>query len=445
MSAKSAKATPEKRLFISLITRDISLADAILDLLDNSINSAVSALGLDLDEPSDYIALLDRKKTNSTVRIDINFDDKEFSLEDNAEGISLSDAENRVFKFGRSVDDDNGHSNRDDTLSVYGIGMKRAIFKIGDHVQIKSRHRAKGFEMDLKVSDWERTKQDRWEIPISETPKAKKSETGTRIVIENLFPDIARRISDGAFEGDLISKISRTYSYFLERVVSVQVNGKIVEPSDLKFGDNIASDSFNLDDVSCSVIAGIYVPEGKFYQAAQAGWYVFCNGRAVAFADKTSLTGWGTAFLPTFQPKHRPFLGLVFFTADDPELLPWTTTKASINQESAIWQHSLRVMSKVGRQITAFLDGRYSDDGTEISSGELAKAAGKATSAFASPSTKSTSFKVVRKKRTTTSIQITVEKSDLDEVKEYLGDRRMPNTEVGRHIFDYYLDNVVRD
>ena len=34
-----AIASPEKRFFIHLITKDITLEDAILDLIDNSINS----------------------------------------------------------------------------------------------------------------------------------------------------------------------------------------------------------------------------------------------------------------------------------------------------------------------------------------------------------------------------------------------------------------------
>lgn len=444
MTTHQATATPEKRLFISLITRDISLADAILDLLDNSINSAISKQRLELHTPSAYISLLERKKGKATTKVSIAFDEKHFIMEDDAAGISLKDAEDRVFKFGRSPDDGSGHANEDDTLSVYGIGMKRAIFKIGDHVQIVSKSAEDGFSMDLRVRAWEKLAQDRWSIPIGVMKHRQGQRTGTSIEIKELFPDIARRIGDSSFEGELVRKISRTYSYFLERVVSVEVNGVTVQPSDLRFGENLASQHFELEGVSCAVIAGLYIPEGKFFSASQAGWYVFCNGRAVAFADKTEMTGWGN-FLPTFQPKHRPFLGLVFFTAEDPENLPWTTTKASINQESAIWQHSLRIMSSIGRQVTTYLDGRYSDDGTEISTAELAQAAGKATSAFAAPSRATSTFRVTKVRKTTTSIQITVEKNELDEIKEYLGDKRMPNAEVGRLIFDYYLENVVRD
>ncbi len=438
-----AKANPHKRLFISLITRDISLADAVLDLLDNAINSAIQRLKLELSKPADYIGLLERKVRNSTTKISIAFDEGRFEMRDNADGISLEDATERVFMFGRPDDQADDHA-KDDTLSVYGIGMKRAIFKIGNNVQIASKHKKSGFNMDLDVRAWEALPQDTWEIEIEPVEYDKSLPTGTDITITELFPDISKRISDGSFESELITKIARTYSYFLERVVTVEVNGQSVAPSDLSFGDNTSSDYFELSNVSCAVKAGIGVPDGKTYTADRAGWYVFCNGRAVAFAEKTALTGWGT-MLPTFQPKHRPFLGLVIFTSEDPESLPWTTTKSSINEESAVWQHTLRVMQKVGRQITSFLDKRYSEDGTEISAQELATVAGKKVSVFKMPAQTTTTFHAVRQKPTMTSIQIRVKISDVDKIRTFLGRRTMPNTEVGHHIFDYFLNEVVGD
>lgn len=443
MTVVEAKANPHKRLFISLITRDISLADAVLDLLDNAINSAIQKLGLSLSRPEDYIALLSRKVLKSTTKVAINFDDKHFEMIDNAAGIRLKDAQERVFMFGRDGEDD-GALAHDDTLSVYGIGMKRALFKIGDRVVINSRHRETGFHMNLGVRAWEKLPQDRWSIPIEPVPYNKTVETGTDIRITDLFPDIARRIDDGSFQGELKNKISRTYAYFLERIISVSVNGETIQPEALEFGDNLSTDHFDLSGISCAVMAGIRQTDGKFYVADKAGWYVFCNGRAVAFADKTTLTGWGN-LLPIFQPKHRPFLGLVFFTAEDREKLPWTTTKSSINEESAAWQHALRVMQRVGRTITSFLDNRYSDDGTEITKDELSEVAGKTVSAFKMPTQEIRTFRAVRQKPKMTSIQIKILISELDEVRSYLGNRSMPNTEVGRHIFDYFLNEVVRD
>jgi hypothetical protein len=59
MAAKLlADARPEKRLFISLVTRDISLIDAFLDIVDNSINAALEPLSAKLKTADDYQRLL---------------------------------------------------------------------------------------------------------------------------------------------------------------------------------------------------------------------------------------------------------------------------------------------------------------------------------------------------------------------------------------------------
>lgn len=442
MSAKiNADASPEKRLFISLLTRDISLVDAILDLIDNCINSAIILGHERLVKPTDYLSLLHRKPKKGLPIININFDQHGFSISDTCGGIPLKHAERDVFRFGREAPD---RTDLADRLSVYGIGLKRAIFKIGDRVEMISSHPSGGFKMDLRVRQWERLVQQRWSIPIQDYRGKLDGHYGTTVEITDLYPDIKKRIGDGTFEADLTRRVGRSYNYFLQRVVTLTINEKIVEPLDIKFGKNIASRSFVLDGVSCAVMAGIGIPKGKFHVADVAGWYIFCNGRAVAFADKTSLTGWGT-FLPVFQPKHRPFIGFVFFTSKQPEELPWTTTKSSINQESSVWQHALRVMGVVGKQITSYLDKRYSDAGTEISTDELSEVAGDPESALSAISRKARTFRYSKRKRITTSVQFSVKTAEVGEIRRYLGQRTMSNSEIGRHTFDYFLENVVRE
>ena len=41
MAIREAQTTPSKAFFVSMLTRDIDLQDAILDLLDNCIDGAV--------------------------------------------------------------------------------------------------------------------------------------------------------------------------------------------------------------------------------------------------------------------------------------------------------------------------------------------------------------------------------------------------------------------
>ena len=49
-----ANANPEKRLFISLITRDISLTDAVIDLMDNSVNAAMKSVRNSFETAADF-------------------------------------------------------------------------------------------------------------------------------------------------------------------------------------------------------------------------------------------------------------------------------------------------------------------------------------------------------------------------------------------------------
>lgn len=211
-------------------------------------------------------------------------------------------------------------------------------------------------------------------------------------------------------------------------------------------GKNFASDNFAREGVNCSIVAGIGRPIDGRFLAENSGWFIFCNGRAVAFADKSSLTGWGS-LLPTFQPKHRPFLGLVFFVSDYAERLPWATTKSSINEESLIWQEAKRRMADVGRQVTSYLDRRYGEGGTDISPAELDEVSGTDVSAFtavaASKRTFKTSTKHQQKPSEETSIQYKVKTEKVEQIKTYLGKRTMSNSDVGRYTFDYFLSNEV--
>lgn len=437
-----ANAQPEKRLFIHLITRDISLVAAVLDLLDNSINSAAEARQLDLSNPTSFMGLLSGEKPDKLPLIAIEFDSSTFKMSDECGGIRLQDAQERVFAFGRPTEQAEGHT---DTLSVYGIGMKRALFKLGNVVEIDSANRSGGFDMALNVDAWQKKKQAKWQFPISaRSTKLAKGIYGTEIRVKDLYPDIRNRLTDERFEGDLIDRISETYSYFLDRIVRVEVNGTHVEGFPLEIGSNQAEESFVIDDVGCTVLAGISRLKGQFYRAEDAGWYIYCNGRAVAVADKSELTGWGV-FLPAFQPKHRPFLGVVFFASAHLESLPWTTTKASINEESAVWQAALRRMASVAKPVVNALDRRYTNEGTEVSTKELDEFAGRPVSALSSITGTARAFAAPKPRRTTTSIQYNVKITERDQVREYLGDRSMSNSEIGRFTFEHYLTNVVGD
>src|SRR6266568_8834447 len=89
----TALAIPTKQFFVSMLTRDISLADAILDLVDNCLDGALRlANGDDVDYGQHF------------VKIELAAD--HFSIEDNCGGIPRDIAKKYAFKMGREPDDD---------------------------------------------------------------------------------------------------------------------------------------------------------------------------------------------------------------------------------------------------------------------------------------------------------------------------------------------------
>ena len=439
-----ALASPEKRLFISLITRDISLADAFLDLVDNSINAAIAPIASRLKTAADYVAVLDEHAHEVLSSIKILITETKISISDNAAGISAALAREHVFKFGRADAD----KESTDRLSVYGIGLKRAMFKMGNRIKMISNHVSGGFSMDLDVAKWARDTRQPWVIDLSSRRPVESSESGTTIEISELTSEVKSRIKDGIFIEQLKKRISRTYTFFLGKIVEISVNGDSITDIPILISANKVVENFKTGGVSCAISAGIGEPDarGRYVQEA-SGFYVFCNGRTVIFGDRGELTGWtGSPNLPLFQPKHRPFVCVVFFVAADPETLPWTTTKIAINEESEVWQEARRKMIIAGKQVTSWLDNRYSGDGTEVSLTEVREAGGKTGTALAASAAPTQSFKVPKKEPPREiRIQYSALATDVAKIAKYLRKPGMGGAEVGRYTFDYFLKNRVRD
>ena len=269
-----ADASPEKRLFISLLTRDITMIAAFLDLIDNSINAAVVPFAHKLRTASDYANILTENIVRPSVNIDLTVSDTEIAVIDSANGISAQAAASKVFKFGRSQDEER----EDDRLSVYGIGLKRAFFKLGNRVRIVSDHVEGGFELDLNVATWARKGELPWTFRLEPREAVTEGQCGTRIHVSELYPETTRRMRDGVFCGQLRESVSKIYAYYLSTFVRVFVNGDSVAGLALEVAKNRSSDRFDLNGVTCAITAGIGVPEAGKYRERASGRFYFAMG-----------------------------------------------------------------------------------------------------------------------------------------------------------------------
>ena len=108
-----------------MITRDLGIIDCILDLVDNALDKAVESQELDV------MTILTNGASNKKATkclISMTLSDQSFRIDDTCGGISIEEAKNKMFLFGDSSLRSAGAG-----LSVYGIGMKRAFFKLGPH------------------------------------------------------------------------------------------------------------------------------------------------------------------------------------------------------------------------------------------------------------------------------------------------------------------------
>lgn len=446
MTTKLANAYPRKHFFLEMFTRDISLEDCILDLIDNSIDGLIRANKIDIST-----SILkngngsQEPRVKPLPKIDVRFAEDSFEITDLCGGIERTYALREVFNFGHAEGETGG------ALGVYGIGLKRAIFKIGNFFHMESRTIENGFEVNLDVREWSQKdgKLEDWRIPLEFKTGAKTTgQTGTKIKITQLRPEVVMRMNDGILEQRLRTIISQTYGLFIGRYVEILVKGTPVEPFQIPIGvsDDVrpAHDEFQDGEVLVRLFASLAARgQNQEWKAETAGWYALCNGRIVVAADKTELTGWGSGPLPQFHGgKFRGFVGVAFFQSSNSLALPWTTTKRGLNRESPVYQNARNRMRGVARPIITFLDSMYKPDALEETFGRNIADQVKST-ALSSIANKPASTFIVnlprRAPKTTKRVQYDAEIADLERIKKHIKKSSWGANSVGKFTFEHYL------
>src|SRR5260370_3189745 len=223
-----ASAEVRKQFFIEMFTRDISLEDCVLDLIDNSLDSyllkhetSISQLVFGRDG---------NPKTDDLGKIDVTCNERQVKVVDTCGGIVRRRAMGEVFCFGHDEDDQVGK------LGAYGVGMKRALFKIGNNFHIVSRTPKEGFEVRFRLNDWAETKE--WNIPITFIEGAdSEKKAGTSITVPELHNEEALRIKEGGLPNNILVDAATTYPFFLGQSVSLRFNDTAWIPDLMNLGE----------------------------------------------------------------------------------------------------------------------------------------------------------------------------------------------------------------
>lgn len=250
-------------------------------------------------------------------------------------------------------------------IGVYGVGLNRALFKLGKVSHLKTDTGKERAELILNTVDY--LKSDDWELPAEEFPS--KGVVGTEIEIRQLPSDIAQNFADDAWVDSLRDELGRRYGRFIEKKLVLLVNKKAVRNLEPQIRDD-----------------GPFDPQYKFYKTeegvaihiqygqnvghrftsepdydaernkaipAETGWTVLCNERAILLSDQTHKTGWDTKFHTEFYG----FVGSVSFVGD-PEKLPWNTTKIDVDLNNPAYQMALKDMRRFTEDWRSFAEKR---------------------------------------------------------------------------------------
>jgi Histidine kinase-, DNA gyrase B-, and HSP90-like ATPase len=438
-------ASPTRAFFVRMLTRDISLEDCILDLVDNSIDGAWALSG---QRPSELTA----DDTLSNFTIDISLRPEAFSISDNCGGIDIDDAVDYAFTFGRK----DAEPRAEFSVGVYGIGMKRAVFKLGNTISIFSTYREQngsltGFVVPIDVAEWVSDSSEHWDFDLN--PHEPAENPGVVIDVADLAEETSRKFQDPTYEQNLRYALARNYILPLMRGLTINVNGRAVQGTSFIWQESEdikpLRSSYDDDGVLVEIVAGMSKappndtePEQTSRADRTSGWYVICNGRAVLVADRTIVTGWGRGTWPSWHPQYNGFVGVALFSAADPTKLPMTTTKRSVDTSSGIYLRALSQMEEPTRTWINYTNARKAE--REVAERQEREARNvELTNVQENSRLQLPRFTAPTQREAVANVLYAVPRKRLRNLAAALGNINMPYREVGTRSFDFAYEEFV--
>ena len=355
----SANASPTKDFFVRMLTRDISIEDTIFDLIDNCHDGLLRTTALPTAR--------ERLATYGSFWARLTIEEDWFSIEDNCGGIPITLAETEAFRMGRPL----GDRDKDlGTVGIYGIGMKRALFKIGREAVVTSRYtELDEFEVVIPA-DWRDNDED-WTFEMRPVEPPNLAERGTRIMVTSLNAEVREAFTRISFLEDLQKQIGQTYALIMRQGFKIFLNDIQIDPSEVQIFVPSTEESIGpyalqgvIDGVEVALACGLYRPLANVTEIDDeqesrrtkndAGWTVICNDRVILYQDRSHLTGWGAGVVPSFHNQFIAIAGVVIFRSKDAAKLPLTTTKRGIDVGSFVYAKALDYMMKATKIFTDF-------------------------------------------------------------------------------------------
>lgn len=371
---------PTKRFFVDMLPRDIELDDAILDLVDNCVDGAM--------RQARNMGAFNNRYRGMVCELQVT--PERFSIKDNCGGIPQTHFD-AAFRLGRPMFKLDGDL---PTVGMYGIGMKRAIFKMAKSAVVESRSGTFCRKVEY-TEDWltpSHENDDDWNLVVEALGEDPHSEDGVLILIEDLKDDVKRRFSRSDLVEELRNKIGEVFGYIMQAGFTILLNDMPITPKRVQVinSETIKPYVYHgvVDAVDIRVTIGAFRPlakQGELESATtaagtskgRAGITVVCNDRVVLVENTASVTGWGVGKIPQFHPQFRAITGLIEFQSDDAQRLPVSSTKRDLDTNAQSYNEARnRAMEGLRRftQLTNAWKGLERELTAELSAENLVEA-----------------------------------------------------------------------
>lgn len=336
----SVDTEPDKAAVVESLTRDVSVEACVYDLVDNSIDAARDTF---LRSATAGEALPDSYEV-AEIKLALGGDG--LTIEDNCGGIPVDRLKKMVLRFGKRSEHESG-------IGVFGVGLNRAIFKLGRVTHLRTDTGTQRAELVLNAREYLKT--DGWDLPAEEFPSTGK--IGTEIEIRQPPEDISSSFSDTSWIQRLRYDMGRRYGRFIAKGLSLVVNATPVANEEVPIREGGPYEGQHKDYRTDDGVA-IHIRYGQHREhrfsnepgysrtrnaalTSQFGWTLLCNDRAILISDRSPETGW-----EKFHTEFYGFVGCVNFVSSDPLLLPWDTTKADVDENNHAYRLALEDMRK---------------------------------------------------------------------------------------------------
>lgn len=346
---KRINGAPTKASLMEMLTKDILAEQAVLDLVDNSVDAAKRI------NPRSF----ERRHIAITLSKDT------FRILDNCGGFDRKIARDYAFRIGRPPK----APRTPHSVGQFGVGMKRALFKFGNRFIVRSATPKEQWAIDVNVRRW-LANEDDWHFPWSTFGRGRaisQAAPGTEIVVEKLREEVAERFGTQQFEDLIVAMIQAKHRQFIAQGLSVTVNDRRIDATDLHLlmdrEIKPAVERFREGKGNSAVHVKVIAALGES-APRKAGWYVVCNGRVILEADQRERTGWGLSAsngarrtsIPRYHNQYARFRGIVSIESADASKLPWNTMKTDVDESHPLWQKIFRHMTEAMRPVLRFLD-----------------------------------------------------------------------------------------